>query len=73
MLAHSLHYSAPTWVIADIISDMEGPIVDSYCNLFAQIFWHLLGLYDLMLEGKETVENIHIYCIYHLPLELTLS
>ena len=40
---------------------MDYPTVDSYCNFFAQIFWHLLGLYDLMLEVRETVENIHTY------------
>ena len=73
MLTHYLHYFVPTWAIVDTIPDMEDPNVNSSCNFFSQIFWHLLGLYDLMLEGRETSENIHTYCIYHLPLELTLS
>ena len=42
------------------------PVLTHIVN-FCTIFWHLLGLYDLMLEGRETVANIHTYCIYHLP------
>ena len=67
MLAHSLHYFAPTCAIVDTILDTEDPSIDSYCNFFAQIFWNLLGLYDLMPEGRETAENIHMYMLYLSP------
>ena len=55
MLTHSLHYLTPTF---GPLSDMEDPNVDLYCNFFC---WHLLGLSDLMLDGRETVENIHTH------------
>ena len=67
MLTHSLHFFAPMLTHSP---DMEDPCVDSHCGFFTQIFWHLLGLYDLMLEERETVENIHTCCIYHLPSSL---
>ena len=64
MLTHSLYYFAPTWGIVDTIPDMEDPNVDSYCIFFAQIFWHLLGLYDLMLERTETAMRTYMHTVF---------
>ena len=56
-----LRLPSPICATVDTIPNIEGPNVDIYCHSFAQIFWHPLGLYDLVLEQSETVENIHTY------------